>query len=67
MDISQNSGADPSLINKFEVLERGIYHAAHKSYQQLETWLNQTEAPMQAAEMVINHKKRKRIALDDDE
>lgn len=64
MNIAQNSGADPMLFNRLDLLERAIYKAARKAHLQLEKWLMHTEAPMEAAEMVLNHKKRKRAAID---
>lgn len=64
MDLAQNLENNPLVYQKLDMLERRIYKDGHAAAMRLNHWLLESVAPMQAANMVTNHKKRKRV--DDD-
>ncbi|KAL1513595.1 hypothetical protein ABEB36_002989 [Hypothenemus hampei] len=64
MDLANNSESDPSIQQKLDMLERRIYAAGHAAASKLNKWLLESGAQLEAAVLVTNHKKRKRV--DDD-
>ena len=65
MDLADNADPDPSIHNKLDMVEQKLYFVGHSARQKLNAWLRESEAPMEAAQMVVNHKKRKRMELED--
>uniref|UniRef100_A0A1Y1JX65 DNA replication complex GINS protein PSF3 n=1 Tax=Photinus pyralis TaxID=7054 RepID=A0A1Y1JX65_PHOPY len=65
MDFADDVVCDPVKQNRLDMLERTLFQKAHFSRMQLKSWLNNSEMRLEAATMVINHKKRKRIDVDD--
>ncbi|KAJ9579612.1 hypothetical protein L9F63_004691 [Diploptera punctata] len=65
MDWAHNSGTDPTVAQGLDNLERILFQEGHATRVQLDAWLNDGSRKITAADMVINHKKRKRAALDD--
>jgi hypothetical protein len=41
-----------------------MFKTAHDAKLKLTSWLNVSEVPLEAAAMVVNHKKRKRVDED---
>ncbi|XP_066262720.1 DNA replication complex GINS protein PSF3 [Euwallacea similis] len=64
MDLANNSEADPTILQKLDMLERRIYKEAQAAGVKLNSWLLESSFQLQAASMVTNHRKRKRV--DDD-
>lgn len=64
MDMCEYTFVDPSSVDKLDILERRLYQDGHNSRMKLNTWLIESRVPIQAADMVINHKKRKRIDME---
>ncbi|RZC35156.1 DNA replication complex GINS protein PSF3 [Asbolus verrucosus] len=64
MDLTDNIISDPTVVQKLDMLERNIFKSAHDSKVKLISWLMVSEVPLEAASMVINHKKRKRVDED---
>ena len=64
MDVSGNVKRNQKVIEKFDNLERKLYYSSNISQRKLQTWLNESKIKMHAAEMVISHRKRKRVLLD---
>lgn len=65
MDLADNSQSDPTVQQRLDFLERGLFKDANNSRAKLNAWLVETGATIGAANMVINHKKRKRVDFDD--
>ncbi|KAK4883892.1 hypothetical protein RN001_000163 [Aquatica leii] len=65
MDLTENVGSDPTVQNRLDMLERMLFKSGHAARMRLDTWLRKSDLPMEAAAMVVNHKKRKRIDLED--
>lgn len=64
MDLANNANSDPTVQNRLDVLERRLFKNGHNARTKLNTWLLDSGAPLRAANMVTNHRKRKRV--DDD-
>lgn len=64
MDLAHNSESNPTVEQKLDMLERRIYRAGHTARAKLNRWLLESGVQLQAANMVTNHRKRKRV--DDD-
>ncbi|KAJ3650233.1 hypothetical protein Zmor_021931 [Zophobas morio] len=64
MDLSDNTVSNPSVMQKLDRLERSVFKSGHDAKMKLVSWLKVSEMPLEAASMVVNHKKRKRV--DDD-
>ncbi|XP_028139840.1 DNA replication complex GINS protein PSF3 [Diabrotica virgifera virgifera] len=65
MDLADNSISDPSVQIKLDTLERRIFNDAYKARVKMNTWLIDSNVALEAANMVVNHKKRKRINVDE--
>lgn len=65
MDLADNTISDPSVVQKLDTLERGLFATAHETRAKLTSWLNESEAPLKAAHMVVNYKKRKRVEMEE--
>lgn len=65
MDLANNSISDPSVQQQLDTLEKAIFKDGYNSRTKLNHWLVQSEAAIEAASMVVNHKKRKRIDMQD--
>lgn len=65
MDLVDNASSDPTVQNRLDSLERQLFQDGHAARTRLNSWLVETTAPLQAAKMVINHKKRKRIEMEE--
>lgn len=65
MDWAHNSRTDPAIIQRLDSLERALFREGHHTRAQLDAWLNEGAGQITAAEMVINHKKRKLTVHDD--
>nr|CAH7758854.1 unnamed protein product [Callosobruchus chinensis] len=65
MDLADHSVSDPSVQHSLDTLEKKIFLASHAARTKLNSWLIQSGSPLEAAELVVNHKKRKRVDVDD--
>nr|XP_023019552.1 DNA replication complex GINS protein PSF3 [Leptinotarsa decemlineata] len=65
MDLADNSISDPSVQERLDSLERRVFQDASKARTKLNTWLVDSGALLEAANMVVNHKKRKRINMEE--
>ncbi|KAG5898555.1 hypothetical protein JTB14_012454 [Gonioctena quinquepunctata] len=65
MDLADNSISDPAVEQRLDILERRIFKDAYRARTKLNTWLVDSGAALEAANMVVNHKKRKRINMDE--
>lgn len=65
MDLADNTCSDPTVQDSLDALERKLYSDSHKAKAKLNAWLVESGVPLEAANMVINHKKRKRVELED--
>jgi hypothetical protein len=65
MDWAHNSGTDPAILQRLDSLERALFQEGHQTQSQLDAWLSEGAGQITAAEMVINHKKRKLAVLDE--
>lgn len=65
MDLTCNMGDDPSVINKLDSLEKRIFIPSNKAQIKFNNWMLSTGVQIEAANMVVNHRKRKRIALEE--
>nr|CAH7731831.1 unnamed protein product [Callosobruchus chinensis] len=59
MDLADHSVSDPSVQHSLDTLEKKIFLASHAARTKLNSWLIQSGSPLEAAELVVNHKKRK--------
>ncbi|XP_063227617.1 DNA replication complex GINS protein PSF3 [Bacillus rossius redtenbacheri] len=64
MDLAQNSSSEPLTVQRLDILEKQLYREGRQARAQLSSWLNSGASQITAAEMVVNHKKRKLAALD---
>lgn len=64
MDLADNCQSDPTVQQSLDILERSLFKDANCARAKLSEWLIETGATLEAANMVINHKKRKRVDLD---
>lgn len=64
MDLANNIGNDPTVLDRLDMLERKIYIEAHNARRKLNNWLMESGVTLEAADMVVNHKKRKRMHLE---
>lgn len=65
MDLAENCRSDPTIQQSLDILERRLFKDANLARAKLNAWLLETGTILEAADMVINHKKRKRVDLDD--
>ncbi|GJQ76755.1 hypothetical protein Trydic_g15598 [Trypoxylus dichotomus] len=65
MDLAHNTSSDSTVQDSLDVLERILYNNGHKARVKLNTWLITSGIPLDAANMVINHRKRKRVEIED--
>lgn len=65
MDLADNSISDPSVQQRLDTLERRLFNDAYTARTRLNKWLVDSARPLEAATMVANHKKRKRIDITD--
>lgn len=61
MDLSDNTLSDPTVTQSLDMLERTLFKRGHEAREKLSSWLMVSEVPLEAASMVVNHKKRKRV------
>lgn len=65
MDLADNIVSDPTVLDKLDSLEKRLFSNGHKARSKLNLWLLLTQTQLEAANMVLNHKKRKRVHLED--
>ncbi|KAJ8937969.1 hypothetical protein NQ318_003729 [Aromia moschata] len=65
MDLADNSISDPSVQQRLDTLERRLFKDGYNARTKLNAWLVESGATIEAANMVINHKKRKRLNMED--
>ncbi|KAJ8927000.1 hypothetical protein NQ314_020563 [Rhamnusium bicolor] len=65
MDLADNSISDPSVQQRLDTLERRLFRDSYNARTKLNAWLIESGATIEAANMVVNHKKRKRIDVED--
>lgn len=53
------------MVDKLDFLEKTLFIAGHTAKVKLDEWLLESDRRLGAADMVINHKKRKRIDIED--
>lgn len=64
MDLTETTFVDPNLIDKLDLMERRLFQDGHQARLKLNTWLAESVLPIQAAEMVASHRKRKRVEIE---
>lgn len=64
MDWVQNIGADQIVTNRLDVLERQLLANGREAQSCVDKWLAVGAGKMVAADMVVNHKKRKLCTTD---
>lgn len=64
-DLSNHTLLDPTILDKLDFLEKTLFHAGHAAKTKLDEWLLESDVRLEAANMVINHKKRKRVDIED--
>lgn len=65
LDLTENSLPDPLVLNKLDRLELRLFREGQTAKKKLTTWMNESGVPLEAGNMVVNHKKRKRIEMED--
>lgn len=65
MDLADSTCSDSAMQDSLDTLERKLYCDGHKARTRLNAWLVESGVPLEAASMVINHKKRKRVDVED--
>ncbi|XP_044745605.1 DNA replication complex GINS protein PSF3 [Coccinella septempunctata] len=65
MDLSDNTEHNPAAVQRLDTLERRLFKDACESKAKLYAWLEHSVAPIETASMVLNHKKRKRVNVED--
>lgn len=65
MDLTDNIGYNPSVQDPLDITEQKLFKDGQSAKAKLNIWLTDSHTPIEAASMVINHKKRKRIAIED--
>lgn len=65
MDLANNSISNPCVQQQLDTLEKRIFKDGYNARIKLNHWLIQSETTLEAANMVVNHKKRKRIDMQD--
>lgn len=67
-DTCNNVSSENLMDNKkLEHLERMLYEAGSKTHKMFSDWLQEKSVNIKSTELVTNHRKRKRDALDGDE
>ncbi|XP_060536378.1 DNA replication complex GINS protein PSF3 [Cylas formicarius] len=64
LDLAHNSKSDPIVQQRLDSLERKLFLCGYNSQVKLNSWLVQSNAPIEAATMVTTHRKRKRVYID---
>ncbi|KAL3286852.1 hypothetical protein HHI36_001340 [Cryptolaemus montrouzieri] len=64
MDLADNTFQDPNSIQKLDMLERKLFKEANEAKIKMNAWLKNSEAPIETAAMVMNHRKRKRVNVE---
>lgn len=66
MDFSQNSLREDNseLINKLDNMERCLFQIGQEGLLDFQRWKSRESERICTSDIVINHKKRKRAALD---
>lgn len=65
IDLSNHAVSDPTIVDKLDFLEKTLFNVGHDAKIKLDEWLLESNTCLGAADMVINHKKRKRIDIED--
>lgn len=65
MDLAENTENNPTAFQRLDTLERRLYKDACEAKTKLNTWLEHSVVPIETATMVLNHKKRKRVNVED--
>ncbi|CAG9855993.1 unnamed protein product [Phyllotreta striolata] len=65
INLADNSISDPMVQQRLDTLERKLFNDAYKARVKLNIWLEHSATVIEAANMVVNHKKRKRINLEE--
>lgn len=66
IDWADNIMTEPSKVQQLDTSERSLLKMGHKSRMMLDAWLVDGASQMKAAEMVMNLKKRKLMALENE-
>ncbi|XP_067013830.1 DNA replication complex GINS protein PSF3 [Anabrus simplex] len=64
MDWAQNSGSDPSGLQKLDTLERELYREGQAARARLDSLLRGAAGQISAADMVVSYKKRKLAGIN---
>lgn len=64
MDLADNCQSDPSVVQSLDMLEKYLFKEGNKARSKLNEWLAETGVTLVAADMVVNHRKRKRVDLN---
>lgn len=57
---------EPSKVQQLDTTEKNLLKIGHKSRMMLDSWLIEGASELKAAEMVMNLKKRKLMALENE-
>lgn len=64
MDLAYNTASDPTINSRLDSLEQKLFHEGQTANTKMKEWFLEAHTPLEAANMVINHKKRKRVEID---
>ncbi|XP_045461068.1 DNA replication complex GINS protein PSF3 [Harmonia axyridis] len=65
MDLAENTEHNPVAFQRLDTLERRLFKDACEAKTKLNAWLEHSVTPIETAAMVSNHKKRKRVNIED--
>lgn len=65
IDLTNNAVCDPTMLDRLDFLEKTLFNDGHIAKMKLDEWLLQSNMRLEAANMVVNHKKRKRVDIED--
>lgn len=65
MDLADTVCCDPSVYSRLDTLERRLLRDSQIGRSKLNEWLVESSTPLVAAATVMNHKKRKRVEIED--
>lgn len=66
MDLAENADDNPHIVQKLENLEKKLFKECFEARHKLNNWLKESGVPIETAKTVVNHKKRKRIEMEQD-
>lgn len=65
MDLADNTISDPAIQSRLDMLERKLFQEGQAARIKLNEWFVESGVVLEAANMVANHRKRKRVDVED--